>query len=1007
MCRGCCEYDQISCKCPSQGEVVGYAVPCCRNAENECDPCIIHPGCSIFENCKHCHNGTWATRDDFFIKGKYCSECRRGWSGGGCMKCGGVINAPRGEIVLESYPINAHCEWTVHVDPEFTIYLRFTMLSLEFDYNCRYDYVEIRDGDSVDSRVIGRFCGNGRPATIRSTGSSLHILFVSDGYKSFDGFHITFEENSACLSSPCLHDGTCLLDTALSFRCACLAGFTGKQCENNKLPLKNKIQLYCNECVFHIEKSKTNEIIAILGLLFKHIHSHTCTEACPVVVMCRTLPVPANGVREGNDLRFGGHVTFRCDPGFTLIGTHKATCQLDGTWSAEPPRCVPEKKQCADPGRPLNGFHLLVLGPGDTLIAVQFFCNSSYTLSGNVQRTCQPEGTWSGTQPQCIKGINFSGSCDNTLLFVHYILKLFDVFLSIYYCSNISFICNELQPQLHFHPSATTRIKTTFRLIQTAAYSYNIDIASSLLPQYKLTETSLFPEKKQCGDPGRPLHGFYLLALGSGGEPIAARFFCNNSYSLSGNAQRTCQPDGTWSGRLPQCIRACQEPKVSDLVRQKVLAPHLPFRNTPLHKLYSSSSSLAKHQKQILPSKTPPVLGELAPGFHHLYTQLQYECTSPFYQQTGSTRRTCLKTGKWSGRHATCLPGAAGFLLNGWAVHPGDSREPAIQEEGGVTVPGVIALVRRLIRSWSCSKKPGPERARAPALRAPHLHQSTQFGDVFLFCGKLPNFNLQKLADTQWPWLAAVYRRSTTGFKDESIKQDTWQLTCSGALINQRSVLVAAHCVTELGKLNVIKAADIRVLVGKHHQSDTKELKSQQQLQISAILVHPNYDPLVLDSDLAVLKLLDKARLSERVQPACLPRSHNEEGTETQGFVTGWSILSHENETVRVGAIELGDAVACERQYAQNGISVSVSDNMFCAREHPHGFSNICPSDTGGIAMVTAPSSSSPSGQQQSGVVWHLLGLVSWGYEQACSPGLYTAYTRVASFKDWIEKNMK
>ncbi|XP_041075142.1 inactive serine protease PAMR1-like isoform X1 [Polyodon spathula] len=793
MCRGCCEYGQISCKCPSQGEVVGYAVPCCRNAENECDPCIFHPGCSIFENCKHCHNGTWATRDDFFIKGKYCSECRRGWSGGGCMKCGGVINAPRGEIVLESYPINAHCEWTVNVDPKFTIHLRFIMLSLEFDYSCRYDYVEIRDGDSIDSRVIGRFCGNGRPATIRSTGSSLHILFESDGYKSFDGFHITFEENSACLSSPCLHDGTCLLDTALSFRCACLAGYTGKQCEN--------------------------------------------------MVMCRTPPVPVNGMREGNDLRFGGQVTFRCDPGFTLIGTPMATCQLDGTWSTEPPRCVPEKKQCADPGRPLNGFHLLVFGPGDTLIAVQFFCNSSYTLSGNVQRTCQPEGTWSGTQPQCVK----------------------------------------------------------------------------------------VPEKKQCGDPGRPLHGFYLLALGSGGEPIGARFFCNNSYSLSGNAQRTCQPDGTWSGKLPQCIRACREPKVSDLVRQKVLAPQLPFRNTPLHKLYSSSPTLAKHQKQVLPSKAPPVLEELAPGFHHVYTQLQYECTSPFYQHTGSTRRICLKTGKWSGRHATCLP----------------------------------------------------------------------------VCGKLPNFNLQKLADTQWPWLAAVYRRSATGFKDESIKQDTWQLICSGALINQRSVLVAAHCVTELGKLNVIKAADIRVLVGKHHQSDTKELKSQQQLQISAILVHPNYDPLVLDSDLALLKLLDKARLSEKVQPACLPGSHNGEGTEPQGFVTGWSILSHENETVRVGAIELGDAVACESQYAQNGISVSVSDNMFCAKEHPHGFSNICPSDTGGIAVVRATSSSSPGGQQQSGVVWRLLGLVSWGYEQACTPGLYTAYTRVASFKDWIEKNMK
>lgn len=42
-------------------------------------------GCSIFENCKRCNNGTWGPRDDFFIKGQYCAECRPGWSGGDCL----------------------------------------------------------------------------------------------------------------------------------------------------------------------------------------------------------------------------------------------------------------------------------------------------------------------------------------------------------------------------------------------------------------------------------------------------------------------------------------------------------------------------------------------------------------------------------------------------------------------------------------------------------------------------------------------------------------------------------------------------------------------------------------------------------------------------------------------------------------------------------------------------------------------------------------------------------
>lgn len=70
------------------------------------------------------------------------------------------------------------------------------MLSMEFDYSCQYDYLEVRDGDSLNSRIIGRYCGNERPPSIKSTGNSLHILFVSDGYKNFDGFFATFQESS-------------------------------------------------------------------------------------------------------------------------------------------------------------------------------------------------------------------------------------------------------------------------------------------------------------------------------------------------------------------------------------------------------------------------------------------------------------------------------------------------------------------------------------------------------------------------------------------------------------------------------------------------------------------------------------------------------------------------------------------------------------------------------------------------------------------------------------------
>ena len=34
---------------------------------------------------------------------------------------------------------------------------------------------------------------------------------------------------------------------------------------------------------------------------------------------------------------------------------------------------------------------------------VTFFCNDGFNLSGNSIRTCQPDGKWSGSQPQCIR----------------------------------------------------------------------------------------------------------------------------------------------------------------------------------------------------------------------------------------------------------------------------------------------------------------------------------------------------------------------------------------------------------------------------------------------------------------------------------------------------------------------------------------------------------------------------------------------------------------------------
>lgn len=101
-------------------------------------------------------------------------------------------------------------------------------------------------------------------------------------------------------------------------------------------------------------------------------------------------------------------------------------------------------------------------------------------------------------------------------------------------------------------------------------------------------------------------------------------------------------------------------------------------------------------------------------------------------------------------------------------------------------------------------------------------------------CGKLRSVSPQTLADTQWPWHAAIYRyisgsdgtsmertereeASFGGGKNGDKRGGHWQLTCSGALVNQYSVVVVAHCVTESGIAPHVRPADIKVVMGKRN----------------------------------------------------------------------------------------------------------------------------------------------------------------------------------------------
>ncbi|XP_055944726.1 cubilin-like isoform X2 [Argiope bruennichi] len=112
--------------------------------------------------------------------------------------CGGKLTAPRGSIVSpnypQPYPYNADCEWLIQVSAGSIISLSIVDIDIEEHRDCRYDYVQVFDGPTENSRQVLRICNNQQsPGTITSSGNSLLIRFRSDFSEVAGGFHLAYQ----------------------------------------------------------------------------------------------------------------------------------------------------------------------------------------------------------------------------------------------------------------------------------------------------------------------------------------------------------------------------------------------------------------------------------------------------------------------------------------------------------------------------------------------------------------------------------------------------------------------------------------------------------------------------------------------------------------------------------------------------------------------------------------------------------------------------------------------
>ncbi|MBN3300558.1 bone morphogenetic protein 1a [Amia ocellicauda] len=144
--------------------------------------------------------------------------------------CGGEVRRDNGQIQSPNYPDdyrpNKVCVWKITVAQGFHVGLTFQSFEIERHDSCAYDYLEVRDGTTESSPLLGRFCGYDKPDDIKTSSNQLWMKFVSDGSVNKAGFAANFFKEMDECSKP--DNGRCeqrCVNTLGSYKCACDPGY--------------------------------------------------------------------------------------------------------------------------------------------------------------------------------------------------------------------------------------------------------------------------------------------------------------------------------------------------------------------------------------------------------------------------------------------------------------------------------------------------------------------------------------------------------------------------------------------------------------------------------------------------------------------------------------------------------------------------------------------------------------------------------------------------------------
>ncbi|XP_045505392.1 trypsin CFT-1-like [Colias croceus] len=202
---------------------------------------------------------------------------------------------------------------------------------------------------------------------------------------------------------------------------------------------------------------------------------------------------------------------------------------------------------------------------------------------------------------------------------------------------------------------------------------------------------------------------------------------------------------------------------------------------------------------------------------------------------------------------------------------------------------------------------------------------------------------------------------------------------CGGTIINNRSVLSAAHCFYR------DRANQWRMRVGSSFASSGGVVHNTNSL-----ILHPWYNDNTLDNDVAIVRSNTAFTFNANVARGSIASANYWLADNQVVWAVGWGLTTwngRPSEQLREVQVWTVNLVTCRNRYRE--INLSVTDNMLCSGILDVGGRDQCGGDSGGPLL-------------HNNVV---VGVCSWGHEQCAHPRYPGVNALVSRYTSWIQAN--